>query len=176
MNSVVFKLSPKAMVYITLFVAGLLVFVWLHWRGQRQTELVVFSVLTALAATLYTIRSEVGLSMSRELYGTRRWLGLTITKIVVRVGAEDRLYLTEDLTHNKGTQGVGVFHRLEASGQLVSHERDEPGPYIMASEAWTPNRAKLEVFAEQASKTLGVPLEDTRKFTERVKKHRDGIN
>ncbi|CAB1075299.1 hypothetical protein D1AOALGA4SA_3119 [Olavius algarvensis Delta 1 endosymbiont] len=40
---------------ITALVAGLLVFVWLHWRGQRQTELIVFTVLTILASTLYRV-------------------------------------------------------------------------------------------------------------------------
>ena len=169
MNNVVFKPSPAALFYTTALVAGLLVFVWLHWRGQRQTALVVFSVLTALAATLYTLRGELSLSVtSREISGKRTWLGVAIRKIVVRVGSGDALYLTEEIVR-RGTQGVSVWHRLEASGQLVSHQSDKPGSYILASQNWPPNRAKLVEFAEQASRSLGVPLQDNRKFTERVK-------
>ena len=172
MNKVVFKPSPKALIATTALVAGLLVFVWLHWRGQRQTALAVFSVLTVLAASLYTLRSELSLSMtSREISGKRTWLGVTISKIVVRVGSGDALYLTEEIVR-AGTQGVSVWHRLEASGQLASHQSDEPGPYIMASHTWPPNRVKLAEFAERASRSLGVPMEDNRKFKERVDKYR----
>ncbi len=174
MKNVVFKLSPTVLFYITALVAGLLVFVWLHWRGERQTALVVFLVLTALAVSLYTLRGELSLStVSREISGKRIWLGMVIYKIVVRVGSDDALYLEEELVR-RGTQGVSVWHRLEASGQLVSHRSDKPGsdkpgPYILASQSWPPNRVKLVEFAEQASQSLGVSLQDNRKFTERVK-------
>ena len=169
MNKVVFKSSPKALVFTTALVAGLLVFVWLHWRGQRQVELVVFSVLTALAATLYTLRGDLSLSVAtREISGRRTWLGVAFLKTVVRLGPDDALYLTEEIAHGKG-QGISVWHRLEASGQLVSHQGDKPGPYVLISQTWVPNRIKLVKFAEQASQSLGVSLEDSRKFTERLK-------
>jgi hypothetical protein len=168
MNKVVFKLSPKALFFTTALVAGLLVFVWLHWRGQRQTELIVFSVLSVLAASLYTLRGELSLSAtSRDISGKRTWLGVTIRKITVRVGSGDALYLKEEIVR-KGTQGVSVWHQFEAAGQLVSHQSDKPGPYILGSQTWPPNRAKLVEFAERASQSLGVSLEDSRKFTERV--------
>jgi hypothetical protein len=169
MNNVVFKPSPTALFYTTALVAGLLVFVWLHWRGQRQVALVVFSVLTVLAASLYTLRGELNLSVtSREVSGKRTWLGIAVRKIVVRVGSGDALYLTEEIVR-KGTQGVSVWHKLEAAGELISRRSDEPGPFILASQTWPPNRAKLVEFAERASESLGVSLEDNRKFTERVK-------
>jgi hypothetical protein len=169
LNNVVFKPSPAALFITTALVAGLLVFVWLHWRGQRQVALVVFSVLTVLAASLYTLRGELSLSItSREVSGKRTWLGVAISKIVVRVGSDDALYLTEDIVR-KGTQGISVWHQLEASGQLVSHGSDQPGPYVLASHTWEPNCAKLVEFSRQASEALGVSLQDNRKFTERVK-------
>ena len=157
MNKTTFKISPKVLFIITALVAGLLVFVWLHWRGQRQTELIVFSVLTVLALTLYTLRSELSLSMTnREICGKLTWLGLAIRKTAVRVGSDDTLYLTEDISHGK--QKIFVWHQLEASGQLVSPRSEAPGPYVLASQIWPPNRAKLENFSGKASQILGVAL------------------
>ena len=76
MNRIVLKPSPAALFITSALVAGLLVFVWLHWRGQRQVELVVFSVLSVLAASLYTLRSELSLSVtSREISGERTCTG-----------------------------------------------------------------------------------------------------
>jgi hypothetical protein len=173
MNKVVFHLSLKAAIMISILVAGLLVFVWLHWRGQRQVELVVFSVLTVLATTLYTVRGEVYLTLpTREITGKRTWLGVPIRRIVVRVGSEDELHLTEDITHSTKGQGITVAHQLEASGQLLSHQSTEPGPYILISESHPKNRAMLEAFAKDASRCLGVPLNDTRRFTERLAEYR----
>ncbi|MDX1610148.1 MAG: hypothetical protein R3225_08505 [Halofilum sp. (in: g-proteobacteria)] len=173
MDRVVFRLSPKAMVYVTVLIAGLLVFVWLHWRGQRQVELIVFSLITALAATLYTLTSELSLSPTRrEVTGKRTWLGMPIHRIAVRVGTEDALHLTEEITQHRTGQGISVWHRLEASGELLSRTTEEPGPYILASQTWPPHRARLVSFAERAANSLGVPLEDSREFTERIEKIR----
>lgn len=169
MNKIVLKPSPTALFITTALVAGLLVFVWLHWRGQRQVPLVVFSVLSVLAASLYTLRSELSLSVtSREISGKRTWLGVAIRKIVVRVGSDDTLNLTEEIAHT-GTQGVSVWHNLEASGQLVSHRSGAPGSFVLASQTWPPNRVKLAEFAAQAADSLRVSLQDNRKFTERTK-------
>jgi Zn-dependent protease with chaperone function len=174
MNKVVFKLSLKTLFFITVLVAGLLVFVWLHWRGQRQVELIVFSVLAALAVSLYTLQFELRLSVpSREITGTRTWLGVALRKIAVRIGSRDTLFLTEELARGE-SQGVTVWHQLEASGQLVSDQldpnrSDKPDRHVLASQPTPRNRAKLAEFAQHAAKSLGVPLEDTRKFTERVK-------
>ena len=77
---------------------------------------------------------------------------------------------TEEIVRS-GTQGVSVWHQLKASGQLVSHRSDKSGPFVLASQTWPPNRAKLAEFAERASESLGVSLEDNRKFTERVDKY-----
>jgi hypothetical protein len=171
MNKTIFKISPKVLFIITALVAGLLVFVWLHWRGNRQTELIVFSVLTVLALTLYTLRSELSLSVtSREICGKLTWLGLAIRKTVVRVGSDDALHLTEEISH--GRQRIFVWHQLEATGELASPRSDAPGPYVLASQTWLPNRVKLEDFSAKASQFLGVALEDSRKFTERVSKFR----
>ena len=173
MTRMVFRPSPAAIVYTTLLVAGLLVFVWLHWRGQRQVELIVFMILTLLATTLYTIRGELSLSTEvREIAGRRTWLGIPLRKTVVRLGADDTMHLTEDLTHNKGGQGVGVSHRLEASGELISQQTSEPGPYILLSESYIRNRAMLEDFAHSAARSLDVSLHDSRKFTERVARYK----
>ena len=174
MSNTTFKISPKVLFIITALVAGLLVFVWLHWRGQRQTELIVFSVLTVLALTLYTLRSELSLSMTnREICGKLTWLGLAIRKTVVRVGSDDTLYLTEEISH--GSQKIFVWHQLEASGQLVSPRKNASGPYVLASQTWPPNCLKLEDFSENAAQIFGVALEDSRKFTERVNHFRTGI-
>lgn len=174
MNKTIFKISPKVIFINTALVAGLLVFVWLHWRGQRQTELIVFSVLTILASTLYTLRSELSLSgTSREICGKLTWLGLAIRRRVVRVGLDDALYLTEEISSR--SQKIFVWHQLEASGRLVSPRSDAPGPYVLISQTWPPNCVKLEDFAEKASQSLGVALEDSRKFTERVNKFRAGV-
>jgi hypothetical protein len=171
MSKVVFKSSPKSLIVITMLVAGLLVFVWLHWRGERQTELIIFSVLAVLATTLYTIRAELSLSVtSRELCGVRLWLGLPIRKTVVRVGSGDALYLTEEIVRQK--QGIAVYYQLKASGQLLSQGDNTQGPFVLASQMWTSNRAKLVDFAEEASQTLGIALEDSRTFTEQVEKLR----
>lgn len=169
-----FPMSFKARVYSAIFVAGLLVFVYLHWRGQRQVELAVFSVLTALAATLFTIRGEVSLaSGSREITGQRSWIGIPVRKIVVRVGSNDALYLTEDITHSSNGQGIHIVHELRAAGRLVSHDIDEPGPYIVIREGGPKNRARLEKFTEDIAESLGVPIDDSRRFTERLAKYRD---
>ena len=176
MNKIIFKTPPKSLFGITALVAGLLVFVWLHWRGQRQTELIVFSVLTVLASTLYTLRRELNLSItSREICGKLTWLGLAIRTVVVRVGSNDALYLKEEITHARQGQGIFVWHQLEASGQLDSPRSNAPGPYVLASQTWVPNRARLADFAEQAAQFLGVSLEDSRKFTEKVSKFRGGV-
>ena len=174
MHKTTFKISPKVLFIFTALLAGLLVFVWLHWRGQRQTELIVFSVLTILASTLYTVRSELSLSITnREISGKLNWLGLAIRKTVVRVGLDDALYLTEEISHEN--QKIFVWHQLEAAGQLISPKSDAPGPYILVSQTWTPNCIKLEDFAEKAAQLLGVALEDSRKFTESLNKYRAGV-
>jgi hypothetical protein len=174
MNKVVFKLSLKTLFFTTVLVAGLLAFDWVHWHGQRQTELVVFSVLTALAVSLYTLQFELSLSVTnREITGKRTWLGVAIRKIVVRIGARDTLFLTEELVRGN-SRGVTVWHHLEASGQLVPDQLDpnrsnKPVRHVLASQPSPRNRAKLAEFAQHAAKSLGVSLEDTRKFTERLK-------
>jgi len=175
-NKVVFRLSAKSALFTTFLVAGLLVFVWVHWRGQRQTELIVFSVLTVLAMTIYTVRTELSLSVgSREISGKRIWLGIAIRTVTVRVGSGDALYLTEDVV-NSGTQGIDVWHKLEASGQLVSPQSDAPGPYVLSSQVWVRRHARLAEFAGQAAEILGVPLQDSRKFTEGIDRFRDGAS
>ncbi len=66
--------------------------------------------------------------LTREITGKRTWLGMSIRKMTIRIGADDALYLTEDLTHNKESQGVAFRHdrcRLEAAigkGQEVTLE------------------------------------------------------
>jgi hypothetical protein len=169
-NRVVFKISPQVLFAITALVAGLLVFVWLHWYGERQVELIVFSVLTVLAISLYSFRCDLCLSLaSREISRKHTWLGMVISKRVVRVGMSDALYLTEDIHHGK-SQKVFIYHQLEVSGQLLSPRGDHPAPYALNSQTWVPNRIKLEEFAQQAAKSLRVSLQDSRKFTNRLER------
>jgi hypothetical protein len=169
MNNVIFRISPKAIYGITALVVGLLVFDWVHWHGQRQTELVVFSVLTAIALSLYSLSNELGLSLTnREISSKSTWLGVALRKKVVRVGTDDTLYLTEETARGSG-QGFTVWHSLEASGQLVSHQGDYPAPYVLGSQQSKSNRKKLETFAQEAAKCLGVSLEDNRKFKGELK-------
>jgi hypothetical protein len=169
-NRVVFNITPKGLYGNTLLVAGLLFFVWVHWHGQRHVELVVFSVLVVLAISLYSLRSELCLSLrNREISGTRTWLGMAIRKVVVRVGVGDALYLTEESISGK-SHGSSIYHQLEASGQLLFPRGDHPAPYALNSQTWVPNRIKLAEFAQQAAKSLRVPLEDSRKFTNRFEK------
>jgi hypothetical protein len=169
-NRVVFRITPKGLYGNTVLVTGLLVFVWVHWRGQRHVELVVFSVLAVLAISLYTLRSELCLSLgNREISGTRTWLGIAIRKIVVRVGVRDALYLTEDRISGE-SHGSSIYHQLEASGQLLSPRSDKPEPYTLSSHTWLPHRIRLEEFAEQAVKSLRVSLEDSREVNNRLAK------
>ena len=161
-NRVVFNITPKGLYGNTVLVAGLLFFVWVHWHSQRHVELVVFSVLAVLAISLYSLRSELCLSLrNREISGTRTWLGMAIRKVVVRVGVRDALYLTEDIISGKSS-GSTICHQLEASGQLQSPRSDKPEPYTISSHTWLPHRIRLEAFAEQAAKSLRVSLEDSR--------------
>lgn len=172
MDRASFTLSPKANIFITIFVAGLLVFVYLHWRGERQIELIVFSVLTLLAATLYSIRGEVSLEPAmRELTTRRTWLGWPVRNVVFRVGAEDALYLKEDIYHSSSGPGIHIKHVLEVTGEVLSHDIDQPGPYIVISEGYAKNKVALEAFARHAAERLSVPLHDSRKFTDSLEKH-----
>ncbi len=164
MNSVVFRPSPIALFYTSVFVAGLLVFVWLHWRGGRQTEFYVFAVLAALAATLYTLRGSVSVEASkRELTARKTWLGMAYSTAVVRVDAEGKLYLNEELKA-KQSQGTSVWQVLEADGRVLSETAEGPGPYPLMQQQWVKNRHKLAEFAEHASRILRVPLEDNRTY------------
>jgi hypothetical protein len=168
-NRVVFRITPKGLYGNTALVTGLLVFAWVHWHGQRQVELVIFSVLAVLAISLYTVRSELCLSLrNREISGTRSWLGMALRKVVVRVGVRDGLYLTEDIIRGKSS-GSTICHQLEASGQLLS-PGDKPGPYALSSHSWLPHRIRVEAFAEQAAKSLRVSLEDSRGVKNRLAK------
>jgi hypothetical protein len=169
MNKVVFRLSLKVVIVNTNLVAGLLVFVWVHWRGQRQVELVVFSVLSVLAVSLYTVRSELSLSArSREVSGKRLWLGMVIHKVVVRVGVGDALYLTEELARGEGS-GFSIWHQLEASGQLISNKGEHPQRYTLTSQHWPSHQKRLEKFAQLAAKSLRVSLHDCRKLRVGIK-------
>jgi hypothetical protein len=169
-NRVVFRITPKGLYGNTVLVAGLLFFVWVHWHGQRQVELVVFSVLAVLAISLHTLRSELCLSLkNRGISGTRTWLGMAIRKVVVRVGVREALYLTEDIISGN-SYGSSICHQLEASGQLLSPRSDQPGPYALSSHTCLPHRIKLEEFAEQAAKSLRVSLEDSREVKNRLAK------
>jgi hypothetical protein len=169
-NRVVFRITPKGLYGNTVLVAGLLFFVWVHWHGQRPVELVVFSVLAVLAISLYTLRSELCLSLgNREISGTRTWLGIALRKVAVRVGVRDALYLTEESIRGS-SHGSSIYHQLEAAGQLLSPGSDQPGPYVLSSHAWLPHRIRLEEFAEQAAKSLGVSLEDSREVKNRLAK------
>ena len=165
MTNAIFKLSPKATIFISILVAGLLVFVYLHWHGQRHTELIVFLVLTALAASLYTIRGEVSLEPGmRELSAKRFWLGWPVRHVVIRVGSDDELFLKEDVTHSRQGSGIHVAYDLKASGEVVSHDIKEAGPYLVISEGYEKNKIALEAFAQRAAETLSVPLHDDRRY------------
>jgi hypothetical protein len=165
MHIAIFKLSPKAKIFISILVAGLLVFVYLHWQGQRHTELIVFLVLTALAMTLYTIRGEVSLEPAkREVTARRRWLGWPVRHVVIRLGINDELFLKDDVTHSQKGSGIHVAYDLEASGKVVSHNITEPGPYLVISEGYARNKAALVAFARQAAEVLRVPLHDSRRY------------
>ncbi len=166
MNRTDFHLSMQGLIVNALLVAGLLLFVWLHWRGERQTELIIFSILAILATSLYTIRSELSVAdTSRELTVQHLWLGIPLSKTIVRIGRDDSLRLTEDILYHRKGQGATIAHGLEATGQMISASTSVPGSHELKTVADAGHKAKLDKFARQAADTLSIDLHDEREFT-----------
>ena len=174
MQTVYFRMSTPALVYSLIFLAVSVWLAWWGWSAGRPIQFILFVGVSMFAASLLTIRGELSLSRgTRVITGKRTWLGFPVHHIAVRLGSDDALHLTEDVTSGRGTQGIDVAHRLEASGQLVNKQTDKPGPYIVLSESHIRNRADLEQFAEEAAEVLRVRLEDSREYKERVRLFRE---
>jgi len=97
-----FRRSLKVFIFTSILVAGLGAFVWLHYRGQRITELYIFSVLFALSLTLYAMTKTLSMNIeNREITGRFNWLGYPLSKIVVRIPIDGSLVLREEREHSK---------------------------------------------------------------------------
>ena len=104
-----FRRSLKVFIFTSILVAGLGAFVWLHYRGQRITELYIFSVLFVLSLSLYSMKKDLAMNIQRrEITGRFTWLGFPLSKIVVRVPTDGSLALIED--REPGSSGnLGVW-------------------------------------------------------------------
>ena len=161
-----FRRSLKVLIFTSIFVAGLGVFVWLHYRGQRITELYIFSVLFVLSLSLYSMTKTLSMNVqSREITGRFNWLGFPLSKIVVRVPVNGSLLLTEERERG-GSGNVGVWLCLCVNGELVEGGSDDEPPYEVIRHEHFPNREILTSCAEDAAKQLNVPLIDERRYKE----------
>ena len=161
-----FRRSLKVLIFISILVAGLGVFVWLHYRGQRITELYIFSVLFVLSLSLYAMTKTLSMNVqSREITGRFNWLGFPLSKIVVRVPINGSLVLKEE--REPGSSGnVGVWLCLCVNGELVQGGSNDEPPYELIRHEHLPNREILTSCAEDAAKQLNVPLIDERRYKE----------
>lgn len=161
-----FRRSLKVFIFTSILVAGLGAFVWLHYRGQRITELYIFSVLFVLSLSLYSMKKDLAMNIQRrEITGRFTWLGFPLSKIVVRVPTDGSLALIED--REPGSSGnLGVWLCLCVSGEIVEGGSDEEPPYEVIRHCHLPNREILTKCAEDASKKLNVPLIDERRYKE----------
>ena len=161
-----FRRSLKVLIFTSILVAGLGAFVWLHYRGQRITELYIFSVLFALSLTLYGMKKDLAMNIqSREITGRFTWLGFPLSKIVVRVPIDGSLVLKEERERTESGH-VGVWLCLCITGELVEGGSDDEPPYEVVRHVHPPNREILTSCAEDAAKQLNVPLIDERRYKE----------
>jgi len=161
-----FRRSLKVLIFTSILVAGLGAFVWLHYRGQRITELYIFSVLFVLSLSLYSMTKTLSMNVqSREITGRFNWLGFPLSKIVVRVPIDGSLVLVEEREPGSSTN-VGVWLCLCVNGELVKGGSDDEPPYEVIRHEHLPNREILTRCAEDAAKQLDVPLIDERRYKE----------
>ena len=161
-----FSRSLKVLIFTSILVAGLGVFVWLHYRGQRITELYIFSVLFVLSLSLYSMTKTLSMNVqSREITGRFNWLGFPLSKIVVRVPVDGSLELIEELEPGR-SGNVGVWLCLRVTVELVEGGPDDEPPYEIIRHEHLPNREILTSCAENAAKQLNVPLIDERRYKE----------
>jgi hypothetical protein len=159
-----FRRSLKVFIFTSILVAGLGVFVWLHYQGQRITELIIFSVLFALSLTLYSMTKTLSMNVQRrEITGRFNWLGYPLAKTVLRVPVDGSLVLTEYREHGK-SGNLGIWLCLCVNGELVQGSSDDGPPYEVIRQVHPPNREILLRCAEDAARQLNVPLIDNRRY------------
>ena len=159
-----FRRSLKVLIFTSILVAGLGIFVWLHYHGQRITELTVFSVLFALSLTLYSMTKTLSMDIQRrEITGRFNWLGYPLAKTVVRVPIDGSLVLTEHREHGR-SGNLGVWLCLCVTGELVEGSLADGPPYEVIRHVHPRNCEILLSCAEDAAKQLNVPLIDERRY------------